>query len=845
MSQLRLDMPVTKTPKFSFLLPTRGNLEGINCFFQSIVDTTDRLDELEIVLAVDDDDLESQAITHKSLTIKRVVLPHGTTMGNLNRACFDLSSGRYVMLINDDIIIRTKGWDTLIAGVLAGYPDDIALIHVNDLLFRERLCTFPVLSRRACLEIGVCPAEYRRYRIDDHIYDTYSLLAYLGHSRIIYLPDVVFEHQNHAAKPEATGGHIFKSVDNKVYTPNQAIIELDARQFDATLETRKRDAIRLAQLIAESYGASQKVDFTQRGLGSRTTAYPSLLADVKDSYSYRRDEFVRHYATAASPARTTVAVVTSDLRTEYAAKCISLIKEHTRNYDLVILDNGRRPNFRHTHEMNKIMLMAETDYLVLMDDDVFVEPGWLERLLRCMDNRTALVAPLHRDRRGALSFSGAYFAGDGLGTHAHLLDRPERPRAAQTVCSALILIDTRKCAGIFMDELYTKYFLDLDFSLQLWEAGYQVVVTPEVTVTHIGGATMAWGSAQANVVQERDRQRFVERWIESGRLARLEQGIWQGYPELRPLVEIPAQINQFFQELAVTDFEERLSVLVSVTGDYPLFRKLLETRLELSLPILQVSGYSQALAHAHATLEAVRAAAQAYDRRPRLPVYRDYVKAFVGTARRDPKLAVRKAWTKLFGPKYADRPVRLVSAYKGFNIIHYRNKYYGLALALGVVNIENISPDRLAQDQQSRLILVGSSVGELKRRLWWDYLRRATALAWKDPRLAFKKLMTKLIGPRDADHVEIVANNYWGYNIVHYRQAYYGLALALGPLEPETIPATALQEYQLKGLVILGNSAWEIKQQIWHGCLMRAMTLARTDLRLALKKALKKLSFRS
>ena len=50
------------------------------------------------------------------------------------------------MLVNDDVIVRTPGWDTAIYRTFARFGDDIALVHVNDLLFQERLCTFPVLS---------------------------------------------------------------------------------------------------------------------------------------------------------------------------------------------------------------------------------------------------------------------------------------------------------------------------------------------------------------------------------------------------------------------------------------------------------------------------------------------------------------------------------------------------------------------------------------------------------------------------------------------------------------------------------------------------------------------------
>ena len=110
------------------------------------------------------------------------VLAAGLTMGALNRACFEASTGRYVMLDQRRRHRPDPGWDTPFIGLLRASRTTSRWLHVNDLLFQERLCTFPILSRKSCLEIGICPPCYRRYRIDDHIYDTYGLLGYLGHS---------------------------------------------------------------------------------------------------------------------------------------------------------------------------------------------------------------------------------------------------------------------------------------------------------------------------------------------------------------------------------------------------------------------------------------------------------------------------------------------------------------------------------------------------------------------------------------------------------------------------------------------------------------------------------------
>ena len=102
----------------------------------------------------------------------------------------------------------------------------------------------------------------------------------------------------------------------------------------------------------------------------------------------------------------------------------------------MVLDNNNCNDFNHPKEMNKILDMATTDFVVLMDDDVFVEEDWLDGLLKCVDAKTGVTMPMHKDKTGALSYSGVYLMGDDYGTHAHHIDVPDKPRVCQTLCSA-------------------------------------------------------------------------------------------------------------------------------------------------------------------------------------------------------------------------------------------------------------------------------------------------------------------------------------------------------------------------------------------------------------------------
>jgi ubiquinone/menaquinone biosynthesis C-methylase UbiE/glycosyltransferase involved in cell wall biosynthesis len=581
--------------KFSFLVPTRNRPDLVDRLFTSIVDTTEHLNELEVILCIDEDDAASSEISYEHLSFQKIVVPKGLSMGALNRACFDASKGRFVMLMNDDVILRTKGWDITVSAVFDSFSDDIALVHVNDLLFREKLCTFPILSRRACEKIGICPEGYQRYRIDDHIYDIYNMLAYLGHKRIVYLDNVVFEHDNFA-HDKGQSEHFFKSKDNKVYLPNGPILERDACLFDELLATRKQDVLALTGIIDnDECSLKQKI-------------YAKQLEFVKDSLSYRIDDFVRKVAGEESSrpnrASVTIAVVTSDMRRGHARKCLALLKKYTRDFDLVVLDNNRSRDFNHPREMNKILQSVKTDFLVLMDDDVYVEPGWLKGLIECIDVETGVVTPLHRDRSGRISYAGVYLKGDGTGNHAHIMDVPSESRPIPCLCSAVVLIDMKKCGAIRFDTAYHKYFLDLDYSLQVWESGFRVVCSSRSIVTHLGGATMSFSSAKGYLLWKRDEAIFSETWIHSGRLTVIEQQVWSSVKFIHDILNVQKRCEEVFSLTGETTdkFKDEVTQLLDTVLPLHLFHQKFELHLRQYIATCDSNGFQEGAEFARSIL---------------------------------------------------------------------------------------------------------------------------------------------------------------------------------------------------------------------------------------------------
>ena len=183
----------------SLLMPTRERLERATTFLQSVVQTASDLSRIEVVIAIDEDDTISTQITspHPDLRIVKTVGPR-TTMGGLNTRCFEKASGSILMLVNDDIQIRTKDWDTYMIEGDQRFDDKIYLMHTKDGFKDKAFPIFPILSKRCAeLLIDPYPEEYCGDGNDTHLHDLFLRLRDLGEDRFIYLENAFFEHMHH------------------------------------------------------------------------------------------------------------------------------------------------------------------------------------------------------------------------------------------------------------------------------------------------------------------------------------------------------------------------------------------------------------------------------------------------------------------------------------------------------------------------------------------------------------------------------------------------------------------------------------------------------------------------
>ena len=336
----------------SVILPTRRRTAQLRRLLESLRERTANPEALEVILVIDQDDRESQEFEWSGLRLEKAVVNPGSTMGQLHRAGYHASHGRYLLLMNDDVVVQTAGWDVQLRRAMDAYPDGIVLAHANDQIFRETLSTFPVLTRKFCeLAGGICPADYRRYRIDDHLHHIFDLIQILGYTRRVYLPEVVFRHGAGAA-----------------YVPDAALVDLDHASFESLMEQRRAIALSCVERIEDGV------------LRNDSKARDSLLRAFPDSLALRGRHQPRWWCAADPTAggRVTVAVIAASAHV--AAGALEALQAVSADVPSMVVPSG-----------NHALTTARCDYLVLAGASIRAVPGWIETGLRTIAAGAAIA----------------------------------------------------------------------------------------------------------------------------------------------------------------------------------------------------------------------------------------------------------------------------------------------------------------------------------------------------------------------------------------------------------------------------------------------------------------------
>lgn len=183
----------------TILCPTRERPAPMAQFMKSIEENTSNKDALELIVYLDEDDTSEYSFSGFGFNIKKIVGKR-LTMGEYNTRCLEIATGNIIILLNDDVIVKTDSWDQLVRDIHQRYKDGVYLAYGNDLHKGRKISTFPILGRRACEVMAQpFPKVYAGALIDYHIFDVFKRIEKRGYHRIVYFPELIFEHMHFRA----------------------------------------------------------------------------------------------------------------------------------------------------------------------------------------------------------------------------------------------------------------------------------------------------------------------------------------------------------------------------------------------------------------------------------------------------------------------------------------------------------------------------------------------------------------------------------------------------------------------------------------------------------------------
>ncbi len=229
--------------------------------------------------------------------------------------------------------------------------------------------------------------------------------------------------------------------------------------------------------------------------------------------------------------------------------------------EVTLLSTGENQGF--PGACNQGLRRARGPVVVLVNQDVEVDPGWLSALLAALaDPRVGAAGglALFPDRRTVQHGGGWVDWPLGLARHRGHGERPasrwRRPADVDFVTGAGLALRREVLAQVgLLDEGFAPgYYEDVDLCWRIRERGYSIRYVPDATLTHVEGSAFRdrFRTAQARL---RGRLRFVLK--HSSRLQVLQRFLpaEQGYAAVATAGDLDGSVAQAYLEAVVMALE--------------------------------------------------------------------------------------------------------------------------------------------------------------------------------------------------------------------------------------------------------------------------------------------------
>jgi len=143
-----------------------------------------------------------------------------------------------------------------------------------------------------------------------------------------------------------------------------------------------------------------------------------------------------------------------------------------------------------------------------------------------------------------------------------------------------------------------------------------------------------------------------------------------------------------------------------------------------------------------------------------------------------------------FESEYLPPPSLVETNYKGFNIVHFRARYFGIATSAGIIDLTTITKDETLDAMQTEKTCVISST------------------------LAEVKCLIDEVVVSNTKLPMLLESGYKDFNIMALRGKFYGIIQSIGDCDLAELSDETLDAMQTEKTCVIGSSMTEIKRLI-------------------------------
>jgi|GEM_PF-1690359 len=227
---------------------------------------------------------------------------------------------------------------------------------------------------------------------------------------------------------------------------------------------------------------------------------------------------------------------------EHTIRCLEAVYEHTPkgDFETIVVDNasidgtkgylhdvsGNLPGIKVIYNdenrcfsaaNNQGIAVAQGEYIIALNSDTIVTPGWLERLTDCMENfpheKMGIVGPVSN------CSAGRQMVGVQDPEQWYAMNRGKWMKAGRIYGWCMLMKKSMLDEIGGFDERFTNSFEDNDLCLRAQLAGYGLVIAYDTYITHVGQATFTKEMDIKAYMKNGDvnQKRFYEKWRTPGR----------------------------------------------------------------------------------------------------------------------------------------------------------------------------------------------------------------------------------------------------------------------------------------------------------------------------------------